>query len=154
MPSVRIDSSTNMDNNQNMCGENEQQHALATMPPLVDGDLRNPQPADIEAIIQHWLQQERMAWGVEREEHDQARSSRARHPPHQLQLYYIENGESYSDTKDMNPMFVMPAPRQRVNAQKPSVHSDPIVAAMQQQLNDFKNFMETEFPASITPIAQ
>ncbi|GAA0139986.1 hypothetical protein LIER_35173 [Lithospermum erythrorhizon] len=51
------------------------------------------------------------------------------------------NGEPYSDTEDRNPTFVTPAPSQRVNAQMPSVHSDSIVAAMQQQLNDLKKFM-------------
>ncbi|GAA0138301.1 hypothetical protein LIER_42529 [Lithospermum erythrorhizon] len=35
----------------------------------------------------------------------------------------------------------------------PPVHSDSIVGAMQQQLDNFKKFMETSFPACIAPVA-
>ncbi|GAA0148253.1 hypothetical protein LIER_07748 [Lithospermum erythrorhizon] len=50
-------------------------------------------------------------------------------------------------------MFVTPISHQRELVQAPSAHGDPIVASMQQQLDTFKKFMATAFPASIAPVA-
>ncbi|GAA0167365.1 hypothetical protein LIER_40364 [Lithospermum erythrorhizon] len=75
-PSVRIDSAIHMDN-QNIFGKSQHQHAPATLLPNSQGGQNNPQPTDIEAIIQERIRQERMAWEAERVAQEQACSSRA-----------------------------------------------------------------------------
>ncbi|GAA0144063.1 hypothetical protein LIER_35865 [Lithospermum erythrorhizon] len=135
-PSIRIDSPKSMNTNQSIFGEHEEQHVTAPSPSNFQGDQQNPLPADIEAIIQQLLRQERMAWEAEREEQDQARSSRVGNPPIYTQSYYTDNIEHYKDmeerTEERDLTLLTLVPPQRASAHIVAVHNDPIVVAMQQ----------------------
>ncbi|GAA0143875.1 hypothetical protein LIER_04455 [Lithospermum erythrorhizon] len=72
---------------------------------------------------------------------------------HHIYSHYIDNEESYSDMEARATTHVAPIPNQTKHVQVPVVHGDPIVAAMQQQLDTLKKFIATAFPASITPVA-
>ncbi|GAA0187064.1 hypothetical protein LIER_34352 [Lithospermum erythrorhizon] len=93
-----------------------------------------------------------MTWEAERAVQDHACSSNAGNPLQCGYSRYTDNEESYSNEEARN-ISVAPTPQQREQPQTPLVHNDPIVAAMQKQLDAFKNFMETTFPASIAPVA-
>ncbi|GAA0156693.1 hypothetical protein LIER_14123 [Lithospermum erythrorhizon] len=93
-----------------------------------------------------------MGWEAERVAQDHARSSHAGNPSHHGYSHYTDKEESYSDIEARNTTYVAPIPHQKVHIQVPVVHSDPVVAAIQQQLDTFKTFMATAFPASIAPV--
>ncbi|GAA0151565.1 hypothetical protein LIER_37307 [Lithospermum erythrorhizon] len=82
--------------NQNISGGN--QHAPVTPLPHSQGGQHNPLPADIEAIIQERIHQERMSWEAERATQDHTRSSRVGNPSHQGYSRYTDN-ESSIETK-------------------------------------------------------
>ncbi|GAA0169806.1 hypothetical protein LIER_43860 [Lithospermum erythrorhizon] len=94
-----------------------------------------------------------MEWEAERAAQDHALSSHAGNPSHNGHSYYTDNEELYSDMEVRTTTSVAPTPNQREHVQVLVVYSDPIVAAMQQQLDIFKKFMATAFPASIVPVA-
>ncbi|GAA0147998.1 hypothetical protein LIER_07557 [Lithospermum erythrorhizon] len=137
---------------QNISGENQQQHALTTPLPNSQGGQHHPLHVDIKAIIQERIQQEWMTREAEWVAQDHARSSHAGNPSHHGDSHYTDNEESYSDIEARNTTFVAPIRHQREHVQVPSIHSDPIVAAMQQPLDTFKNFMATSFSVSIAQV--
>ncbi|GAA0183210.1 hypothetical protein LIER_30669 [Lithospermum erythrorhizon] len=82
---------------QNIPGENSQQHPPATPPPNSQGVPNNQLPANIKAIIQEQIQQERREWEAERAAQDHTHSSRPRNPSHHEYSHYTDMEESYSN---------------------------------------------------------
>ncbi|GAA0170031.1 hypothetical protein LIER_24381 [Lithospermum erythrorhizon] len=113
--------------NQNIPYRN--QHAPATLLPHSQGGQHNPLPADIKAIIQERIQQDRMAWEVEQAAQDHARSSRTRNPSHQGYSRYTDNEDSYSNEEERN-ISEAPISQQNEQPQTLVIHNDPIVSPL------------------------
>ncbi|GAA0183594.1 hypothetical protein LIER_42434 [Lithospermum erythrorhizon] len=73
-------------------------------------------------------------------------------PSHHEYSHYTNIEESYSN-EETRRVPEPPIPQQKEQPQTPMTYSDPIMAAMQQQLDTFKQFFTTAFPTIIAPFA-